>query len=150
MRRLLLIAVLAEVAFSLGAGIHALAIRNWVALPGAFLRAVIMGTLGYCALRGQPRWCLWTFVTFEYMTGLGALALGFVWARKHDVHLRARFPHHIRGVLGAGIGGHFRRSRTDNSSVDNGALEQQVAAAEAGARDGASQLNLLLSRPFTG
>ena len=85
MRRLLLIAVLAKVAFSLGAGIHALAIRNWVALPGAFLRAVIMGTLGYCALRGQPRWCLWTFVTFEYMTGLGALALGFVWARKHDV-----------------------------------------------------------------
>ena len=85
MRRLLLMAVLVEVAFSLGAGIHALLIRSWVAVPGAFLRAALMGTLGYFALRGHPRWCLWTFVTFEYMTALGALALGCVWARKHDV-----------------------------------------------------------------
>jgi hypothetical protein len=83
MRALLLLAVLVEVAFSLGAGIYALLTGNTVAVPGAFVRLIAMAALGYFALRGHSRWPLWTFVTLEFMTAVGALALGIVWARKH-------------------------------------------------------------------
>ena len=83
MRLLLPFAIGVDAAIDLGGGIYALSVGNIAAVPGAFLRCALMAALFHYAARKRRTWAIWTFVTVEFVTAVGALILGALWAQKH-------------------------------------------------------------------
>jgi len=76
--RLLVAVVVAELIFDVVALAWVIATGKTVALPGALLRTMLMGCLGFLTLLKRKGWARIAFVALEYFTAGIALLLAFV------------------------------------------------------------------------
>jgi hypothetical protein len=77
MNSLLLTAVGVELVLDVLGIVYALGTGNRVAVPGGVVRALLMGTFGWLAVRRSSRWARLSFCGVEYATAGCGLLLAF-------------------------------------------------------------------------